>query len=149
MIVWDIAKKLCYIIKFSCPADINIVNKVSEKWKIYGPLIRHMQIMHEDYKFMFIPIIVRVSGQAPKCIFTNIQNLGFTKKEIKKLFKKLQVLSVAGTVKICKIFMFQGQSFNFLDSQPNNCLLIFLYLLILPFLTKNSLILNLTVLFGF
>ena len=31
MIFWDITKKLCYIIEFSCPADINIVNKVSEK----------------------------------------------------------------------------------------------------------------------
>ena len=31
MMVWDMTKKLCYIIEFSCPADINIVNKVSEK----------------------------------------------------------------------------------------------------------------------
>ena len=39
MIVWDMTKKLCYIIEFSCPADINIANKVSEKENIYGPLI--------------------------------------------------------------------------------------------------------------
>ena len=105
MIVWDMTKKLCYIIEFSCPADINIVNKVSEKENIYGPLIRNMQIMYENYSFMFIPIIVGALGHVPKCIFTNIENLGFTKNKTKKLVKKLQVLSVTGAVKICKTFM--------------------------------------------
>ena len=90
-------KKLCYIIEFSCPADINIVNKVSEKENIYGPLIRNMQMMYENYSFMFIPIIVGALGHVPKCIFT--------KNKTKKLVKKLQVLSVTGTVKICKRFM--------------------------------------------
>ena len=98
-------KKLCYIIKFSCPADTNIVDKVSEKENIYGPLIRNMQTMYENYSFMFIPIIVGALGYVPKCIFTNIQNLDFTKNETKKLVKKLQILSVTGTVKICKTFM--------------------------------------------
>ena len=105
MIVWDMTRKLCYIIEFSCPADINIVNKVSEKENIYGPLIRNMQMMYENYSFMFIPIIVGALGHVPKCIFTNIENLGFTKNKTKKLVKKLQVLSVTGTVKICKTFM--------------------------------------------
>ena len=105
MIVWDMTKKLCHIIEFSCPADINIVNKVSEKENIYGPLIRNMQMMYENDSFMFIPIIVGALGHVPKCIFTNIENLGFTKNKTKKLVKKLQVLSVTGTVKICKTFM--------------------------------------------
>ena len=105
IIVWDMTKKLCYIIEFSCPADINIVNKVSEKENIYGPLIRNMQMMYENYSFMFIPIIVGALGHVPKCIFINIENLGFTKNKTKKLVKKLQVLSVTGTVKICKTFM--------------------------------------------
>ena len=126
MIVWDMTKKLCYIIEFSCPADINIVNKVSEKENIYGPLIRNMQMMYENYGFMFIPIIVGALGHVPKCIFTNIENLGFTKNKTKKLVKKLQVLSVTGTVKICKTFMSFKVFFlgNFLDLQSNNCLLI-------------------------
>ena len=64
-----------------------------------------MQMMYENYSFMFIPIIVGALGHVPKCIFPNIQNLGFTKNETKKLIKKLQVLSVTGTVKICKTFM--------------------------------------------
>ena len=83
MIFWDITKKLCYIIEFSCPVDINIVNKVSEKENIYGPLIRNMQMMYENYSFMFIPIVGAL-GHVPKCIFTNIQNLAFIKNETKK-----------------------------------------------------------------
>ena len=98
-------KKLCYIIEFSCPADTNIINKISEKEKIYGPLIRNMQMMYKNYSFMIIPIVVGDLGHVPKCIFTNIQNLGFTKSETKKLAKKLHVLSVTGTVKICKTCM--------------------------------------------
>ena len=57
----------CYIIEFGCPDDIDIVNKVWEKENVYGPLIRNMQI------------IVGVLEHVPKCIFTNFQNLGFTK----------------------------------------------------------------------
>ena len=83
MIFWDITKKLCYIIKFSCPADINIVNKISEKENIYGLSIRNMQVMYENYSFMFIPIIGGALVHTPKCIFTNIQNLGFTKNKTK------------------------------------------------------------------
>ena len=64
-----------------------------------------MQMMYENYRFMFIPIIVGVLGHVPECLFTNIQNLGFTKNETKKLAKKLQVLSVTRIVKICKKFM--------------------------------------------
>ena len=71
----------------------------------YGSLIRNMQMMYENYRFMFIPIIVGVLGHVPECLFTNIQNLGFTKNETKKLAKKLQVLSVTRIVKICKKFM--------------------------------------------
>ena len=92
MIDRDMTKKLCYIIEFSCLANINIVNTVSEK-------------ENKNYSFMCITIIVGALGQVPKCIFTNIQNLGFTKKETKKLVKKLHVLSVTRTVKICKTFM--------------------------------------------
>ena len=54
---------------------------------------------------MFIPIIVGALGHVPICTFTNIQNLGFIKNETTKLVKKLQVLSVTGTVKMCKTFM--------------------------------------------
>ena len=81
MIVWDMKKRLWYVSEFSCPADINIVNKVSQKENLYGPLIRNMQRMYENHSFMFIPIIVGALGHVPKCIFRNIQNLGFTKSK--------------------------------------------------------------------
>ena len=74
-----------------------------------------MQRMYENYSFMFIPIIVDALVHVPKCIFTSIQNLGFTKNETNKL------------AKICKTFIsIQNlQGLSFLDLQPNNFLLIF------------------------
>ena len=62
-------------------------------------------MMYENYSFMFITIIVGALGHVPKFIFTNIQNLGFTKNETKQLLEKLQVLSVTGIVKIFNTFM--------------------------------------------
>ena len=108
MTVWGMSNKLWYITEFSWSADIKIVSKVLEKENIYGPLIRNMQMMYENYSFMFIPIIVGGLGLVPKCIFTNIRNFGFPKNETKKLVRKLQPLSLTGTVKIGKTFM----SFN-------------------------------------
>ena len=74
-------------------------------------------MMYENYSFMFILIIVGALGHVPKCTFTNIQNLGFTKNETKKLVKKLHVLSVTGTVKISKTFII---SHNILRSLIHN-----------------------------
>ena len=58
-----------------------------------------MQMINENYSFMFISNVSAL-GHVPKCIFTNIQNLGFTKRKTKKLVKKLQVLSVTEKVNI-------------------------------------------------
>ena len=63
---WDKLNKECSILKFSCPADVNISNKVNEKNKIYGMLIRNMLILYSDYKFNIIPIIVGALGYIPK-----------------------------------------------------------------------------------
>ena len=74
---------------------------------IYGPLIRNMQIMYENYSFMFKPFIFGPLTHTKMHInkyFLNIF-LGFTKNETRKLVQKLQVLSVTGTVRICKTFM--------------------------------------------
>ena len=105
MIVWDTKVKSCKIVEFSCPADVNVVKKVAEKENIYGPLIRNMQLMYKEYKFSFIPIIVGALGTIPKCLNEDIQKLGFTNAEAKTLIKRLQILSITGTVKICKTFM--------------------------------------------
>ena len=91
MIIWNMTKKLCYIIAFSCPADINIANKVSEKKKIYGSLIRNIQVIFENYSFVFIPIIVGTLGHLSKRRFTSIQNLGLTKNETKILLRNYKL----------------------------------------------------------
>ena len=90
MIIWDNNNKSCKIVEFSCPADVNVVKKGTDKENIYGPLIRNMQLMYKDYKFTFIPIIVGALGTIPKCLNENIQTLGLTKTESKTPIKRLQ-----------------------------------------------------------
>ena len=36
LVIWDKANKLCSIVEFSCPADINIMQKVNNKIKFMG-----------------------------------------------------------------------------------------------------------------
>ena len=62
MIIWNNEVKTCQVVEFSCPADINVFKKVSEKETMYGPLIHCMQLLYPDNKFEFIPIIVRALG---------------------------------------------------------------------------------------
>ena len=71
----------------------------------YAPLIRNMQIMYPKYKFVMVPIIVGALGYIPKSLKTNIKELGFNEVETRKLIRKLQNVSVIGTVKICKTFL--------------------------------------------
>ena len=49
---------MCSIVEFSCPADINITQKVNDKINVYGLLIRNLQIMYPQYKFNMILTIV-------------------------------------------------------------------------------------------
>ena len=93
------------MVEFSCPADINVSKKVSEKENIYGPLIRSMQLLYPDYKFEFIPIIVGALGSIPTCLLQGIEHLGFTGKEANRIINVLQQKSITGTVKICKTFL--------------------------------------------
>ena len=39
LVIWNKTEKICTIIEFSCPADINISKKIAEKTDNYGPLI--------------------------------------------------------------------------------------------------------------
>ena len=109
VVLWDTTEKTCTVLEFSCPCDTNITKKVQEKSDIYGPLIRNMQMMYPAYKFKFVPIIVGALGYVPTCLKQNISELGFSKKESKELVRKLQVLSLSGTVKICKTKLFYSQ----------------------------------------
>ena len=60
---------ICTIIEFHCPADIKISKKkIAEKTDNYSPLIRNLQIMYSQYRFMFGPIIVGALGWSPKLL---------------------------------------------------------------------------------
>ena len=105
LVVWNLKEKTCNIIEFSCPADVNVSAKVSEKENIYAHLIRNLQLMYSEYKFIFTPIIVGALGTVTKCLHEHFIKCGFSQKHINNLIRKLQVLAVSGTVKICKTFM--------------------------------------------
>ena len=106
MVVWDRANKQCVIVEVSCPLDANIVAKETEKINIYGPLIRNLQLLYPDYKFNFIPIIVGTTGYVTTNLTQNLIELGFASKPHREsLIRKLQVLTVSGTVKIAKTFL--------------------------------------------
>ena len=89
LIIWNSEVKTCQVVEFSCPADINVSKKVSEKENIYGPLIRSMQLLYPDYKFEFIPIIVGTLGSIPTCLLQGIERLGFTGKESNRIINVL------------------------------------------------------------
>ena len=76
-------KKLntCDVIEFSCPADVNVANKVGQKENIYGPLLRNLQLLYPEYRYSFIPIIVGALGTIPRCLLDNIDRLGFETSE--------------------------------------------------------------------
>ena len=96
---------MCSIVEFSCPADINITQKVNDKINVYGLLIRNLQIMHAQYKFNMIAIIVGELGYIPKCLTSYVQDLGFDDNETTVHIMKMQNIVTCGTVKICKTFL--------------------------------------------
>ena len=71
MLIWNHNEKLCSIIKFNCPAVINIPRKINEKMNNYGPLLRNLQILYPEYKFEMIPVVVGAPGYVPKCLTLN------------------------------------------------------------------------------
>ena len=67
--------------------------------------MRSLQMQHPTYNFKFVPIIVGATGYIPKCLYTNIQDLGFSDIDVNNIIHKIQMNSISGTVKICKTFM--------------------------------------------
>ena len=105
LIIWERDNKVCKIVEFSCPADINASRKVEEKINIYGPLIRNLQIMYKDYKFKMLPVVIGALGTVPKATINSLKELSFKKHELNVMIRKLQEKTVKGTVQICKTFM--------------------------------------------
>ena len=69
----------------------------------YDPLLRNLQILYPEYEFEMIPIVVGALGYAPKCLTQYLSQLSTI--EIRKIIRKMQNISVSGTVKIWKTFL--------------------------------------------
>ena len=87
LIMWNKSTKNCHIIEFSCPNDVNVSKKVKEKEDHYGPLIRAMNIMYPEYKFVFVPIVIGALGTVPKELNLNIRMLGFSENVSKNIIR--------------------------------------------------------------
>ena len=105
LITWNNEVITCQVVGFSCPTNINVSKKVSEKENMYGPLISSMQLLYPDYKFELIPIILAALASIPTCLLQGIEHLGFTGKDSNRIINVLQLKSIIGTVKICKTFL--------------------------------------------
>ena len=103
LVIWNTKKKTCDIIEVSCPADINITKKEEEKLSTYIPLIRNLQIMHPNYHYRIIPIIVGALGSIPNSLHGYVCQLGFNNIESKRIISKLQSISATGTQKYAKV----------------------------------------------
>ena len=105
VVIWNYNEKPCIIIAFSCPADINISRKIDENMNTYGPLLRNLQSLYPEYKLEMIPIVIGALGYVPNCLTQYLRQLGFNIIELRKIIRKMQNISVSGTVKICKAFL--------------------------------------------
>ena len=111
LIIWNYKKGFCTVIDFTCPLDSNIRNKVAERKNNYGPLIRNMQMMYPNYKFEMISVAFGCFGYVQKDLQMYIKQLGFDDNEIPFLIRRLEIVSISGSVNICKAF------FNFNDAK--------------------------------
>ncbi|CAI9730066.1 Hypothetical predicted protein [Octopus vulgaris] len=57
----------------------------SENENTYAELLRNLQLLYSDYKFRFIPVIIGALGYVTHCLNTNLEKLGFSKPERRKL----------------------------------------------------------------
>ena len=105
ILIWNKKRKTCSVIETSCPADVNITRKTNEKLQKYAPLIRNLQMMYNNYKFEMTPVIIGAFGFVPNDLKTSLKNLNFDKRETKSLIRKLQTITVSGTVKIVDTFI--------------------------------------------
>ena len=102
LIMWNKLKKICTVIEFSCPSDVNVAHKIQEKMSNYAPLLRNMQIIYPDYRFEMMPMIAGALGFVPSCLFNYKTVLGFDKKGALRLISKMQAFVSSGTIKFCK-----------------------------------------------
>ena len=95
--------KVCTTVEFRCLLDINTTKKVNEK--LEALLFRNLEILHAGYKFEIAPIVVGAMGYVLKYQVTYLKMVGFESKDIKLLIRRMQVIYISGSVKICKTFL--------------------------------------------
>ena len=105
LVIWNTKEKTCNTVEFSSPADINILEKEEEKLSAYVPLVQNPQIMHLNYHYKIIPIVVGAPGSIQKLLNGYLCQLGFDSLETKRIICKMQSISATGTAKICKSFL--------------------------------------------
>ena len=102
LLVQDTDQKLCQVIEFSYPCDVNLIGETSDKINTYGPLIRNLQISCPQYRSEMIRIIIGALGYVAKSLIAYVKQLGFEENDAAYIFRKLQNLATVRTVKICK-----------------------------------------------
>ena len=90
LLVWDIEQKICQIIEFICPCDVNLINEVTEKINTYGPLIRNLKISYPRYRLEMIPIVIGPLGYVVKSLVWYVKQFGFEDKEAIFIIRKLR-----------------------------------------------------------
>ena len=105
LVIWNTKEKTRNIVEFSCPADIKITQKGEEKLSGYVLLMQNLQIMHPNYHYKIMPIIVGALGSVPKSLNGYLCQLGFKSFETKRIICKMKSVLATGTAKICKIFL--------------------------------------------
>ena len=103
LVIRNTKEKKCNIVEFSCPADTNITKK--EKLSAYVPLVPNLHVMHPNYYYKIIPIVVGALGSIPKLLNGYLCQLGFNRLETKINICKMQSISGTGTGKMCKSFL--------------------------------------------
>ena len=60
IMVWDREKKesVRSCRNQLCTTDVNILLKIREKENIYAELMKNLEILHQDYNFRFVPVIM-------------------------------------------------------------------------------------------
>ena len=85
VVIWKRNEKLCSIIEFSCPADVNISSKIDEKMKTYASLLINLQSLCPEEKFEYMLIEVGALGYVPKCLTRYLCQVGFNTIQIRKM----------------------------------------------------------------
>ena len=64
-LIVDHDEKPYRVIKFRCPADINVTSKLEEKVTKYSPIIRNLSIVYKNYCFEMLPLVIDALGTIP------------------------------------------------------------------------------------